>query len=67
MWCVFLLCSDPSHGVAPMLSAGSKTREPRQRHNATRDNGTKKAEKKGIQDAVRKVIRRNLRVKGSYL
>lgn len=51
MWCVFLLCSDPSHDVAPMLSAGSETRKPRQRHNATRDNGTQKAEKKGFQDA----------------
>lgn len=51
MWCVLLLCSDPSHDAAPMLSAGSKTRKPRQRNNATRDNGTKKAEKNGFHDA----------------
>lgn len=34
-----------------MLSAGSKSREPRQRDSATRNNGTHMAEKKGFQDA----------------
>lgn len=44
------MCSPFAPTLLMMLGAGSKTPKPHQRDNA-RDNGTKKAEKKGFQDA----------------
>lgn len=43
------LCSGPSRGVAPTPGTGSKP--PPERQCNKRDNGTKKGEEKGFQDA----------------